>query len=298
MGNETAKPSANPLTQVQTFVSLVSAVVGVVAAVQALSSKTDADASAKKAQDLKIEFEARAANRADMEARAKLDAIAYDAVVKVLEIDRAKVAQALAEKRERAVLALISATASDSMKPALFEVVKSGPSISPDVKAEAGAASALLHTYGSQASDPTVRTEPQRSPTSTGKSPSLLKGYRVVVFYCGSESRPMDTKAQAKAAAAIVAEMASSQHSTDNGIRWETKLLPAVLNAAPGYNINRNEIRFNPADGETEPSLALVDLLRTSKALGPNPAPFERRAANQRTPGYLSAFVCGINGDA
>jgi hypothetical protein len=298
VATDSVKSAANPLTHVQTFVALVSAVVGVVAAVQALSSKRDADASAKEVQALKLALEARAANRADMEARAKLDAIAYEAVVKVLEIDRAKVEKALAEKRERAVLALIGATASDSMKPALFEVVKSGPSISSDVKAEAGAASALLQTYGSQASDPNVRTEPQSSPRSTAKPSSLLKGYRVVVFYCGSESRPMDTKAQAKAAAAIVAEMSSTQHSTENAIRWETKLLPAVLNSSPGYNITRNEIRFNPADGETEPSLALVDLLRTSKALGPNAAPFERRAANQRTPGYLSAFVCGISADA
>ena len=298
MATDPVKSTANPFTQVQTFVALVSAIVGVVAAVQALSSKKDADASAKEAQNLKIALEARAANRADMEARAKLDAIAYEAVVKVLEIDRAKVEKSLAEKRERAVLALIGATASDSMKPALFDVVKSGPSISAGVKEEASAASSLLQAYGSQASDPTVRPEQQSSTKPTGKPSSLLKGYRVVVFYCGSDSRPADTKAQAKAAAAIVAEMSSSQLSTENAIRWETKLLPAVLNSSPGYNISRNEIRYNPADGETEPSLALVDLLRTSKALGSSPAPFERRTANQRTPGYLSAFVCGISADA
>lgn len=288
----------NPFAQLQTFVTLVSAVIGVVAAVQALSSKRDADASAKEVQALKNALENRAADRADKEARAKLDSLAYEAVVKVLEIDRAKVGEPLAVKRERAVLALIAATASESMQPALFGVVQSGPSVSAAVKAEAGAASDLLQIFGSQASEPGSKLSRPNDDKTVADVPSSLKGYRVVVFHCASDARPKDAEAQKTIAEKIVAEMQADPLSAKYSIRWETKLLPSVLNSSPGYMIKSNQIRFNPADGETEASLALVKVLGATKALGTAVAPFERRAANQRTPGYLSAFVCGIVADA
>ena len=280
------------MAHTQTFITLISAIVGVVASVLALFSKQDADEYAKDALEIKHALETRAAERADKEMQAKLDALAYEAVVKVLEIDHAKVEEAFAEKRERAVLALIAVTASGSMQSALFDVIQSGAFVSESVKGEAAAASEFLKINGNQASD--ASTAVQSETSATNFNPSLLKNYRIAVFYCGSETSPHSARMQRHIAEMFVAEMAENPITQEYSIKWETKLLPSVLNSSPGYSIFNNEIRFNPSDGETEASQALLNILKTSKTLGAFSATFERKIVNQRTSGYLSVFVCGI----
>jgi uncharacterized protein (UPF0333 family) len=304
LGEETSKDERSKKTQLslwgqlQNFIALLSAIIGVVAAVQAFGSKNAADLSARSATEAKLALEMRANERAERETKAKLDAIAYEAVVKVLELDRTNLPSYLAEKRERAVLALVIVTASDSMKQALLDVLSSGQSVSASVKSQAEQTVEVLREFGSLASD-NAEIYPQTQPKERGEAISadagrLLKGFRVVVFNCQNSTNRQAEEIQGAAVKELLDELKSSAEISPLNISWSTKIIPDVLNSSPGYNIQTNQIRFNPADAEDAPSLALKALLEstaTAKSLGLS---FERRAVAQRTPGYLSVFLCGV----
>ncbi|MEG0858457.1 MAG: hypothetical protein RSG92_03990 [Pseudomonas sp.] len=286
--------------QVQSFVAFLSAIIGVAAAVQALGSKDAADESARSAVQAKLDLETQANARAERETKARLDAIAYEAVVKVLELDRATLPSTLAEKRERAVFALVVVTASDQMKQALLDVLGSGGAVSASVKADAQQTAEVLKYVGSLARDNNevyAETEAQTAAPGTAvdaETGQLLKKYRIVIFSCQSTTNRQMEEAQASAARTLVNELESSAEIRPLEIKWSTKVVPEALNAAPGYSIRTNQIRFNPSDAEDAPSLALKTILEsmpTAKALGVS---FERRAVSQRTPSYLSVFLCGV----
>lgn len=286
--------------QVQNFVAFLSAIIGVVAAFQALGSKNAADESAESARQAKLVLETQANERAERETKAKLDAIAYEAVVKVLELDRSRVPSTVAEKRERAVLALVIVTASESMQKALLGVLGSGEAVSASVKSQAMQAAAVLQDVGAFASDRNevyAEPEPQAPVSATAinaETGQLLKKYRIVIFSCQSAANRQIEDAQASAARTLINELESSAEIRPLDIKWSTKVVPEALNAAPGYSIRTNQIRFNPSDKEDAPSLALKTILEsmpTAKALGVS---FERRAVSQRTPSYLSVFLCGV----
>jgi hypothetical protein len=283
-------------TRAQTFVAFASAVVGVVAAVQAFGSKSEADRSAKEASAFKQDLERQANVRAERESRAKFDSIAYEAAVKVLEIDRTKTPADLAEKRERAVMALIASTASEPMQTALFGVIGSGQSISASVRREAGQAAEILQDVGSLASDAPTKTVPQPEPAASATLPNTnsLRGFRVVLFYCQDSRNPDSTQAQRKLAETLASELRSSTPSAALKVAWETKELPEVLNSAAGYGIRTNQIRFNPLDNEKVSSLTLKAILEASSTAKSNRLAFDRRTVNQRTPSYLSVFLCGV----
>lgn len=257
-----ANKSTNPglLTRAQTFIAFVSAVVGVVAAIQAFSSKGDADRSAREAFAFKQELEQQANTRAERESRAKFDAVAYEAAVKALELDRAKISSDLAEKRERAALALIASTASEKMQAALFDVIRSGQSVTASVKSEAGQAADILRDLGSLASEAPDKLVP--TPASSGPSiaqalsATVLTRYRVVMFYCQNPTNVQAADFQRTAAEKLIAELKANNSLSSLKITWETKELPDVLNSAAGYGIRTNQIRFNPSDNEELPSLA------------------------------------------
>lgn len=286
-----ARPSI--LGTAQSLIAVVSAIVGVIAAVHAMTSKSEADAAVRETQRLKQDLEVRANERAQRETEAKFDSVAYDAVVNVLEIDRQRVAPEVAEKRERAVMALIAATATSPMKLALFEVIRTGTNVSPNVRSDADAAADVLRTAGSIETE-TIVQEPL-NPTAAGGAASAkeLDGYRVVVFYCQNPAQPESTTRRAVLAAELVKEMSGNPDYSK--IRWETKLMPDVLNSAPGYKITTNQIRFNPQDGENASSVALLNVLASSNTLRDHKSAIERHVANQRTPQYLSFFLCGID---
>lgn len=299
MSTPAAASPANPWMSVQALVGIVSAIVGVVAAVQALASKDAATESARQAAVFKERLETRAADRADREVQARLDAQAYGAVVAVLELQADKLRPEVARGREQAVMALIAATASDALQQALFAAVESGWSISAGTKAEAAAASRLLASVGSQAAEGNAEPLPPPDPGSLAAAvPTALSGYRVVVFHCASGTRPEDDQRQQRIAQALVAEMQARPDLAALGLRWEVKQLPAVLNASPGYRVDSNQIRFNRDDGEEAASLALAKLLGGSGALPASQRAFDRRLVRQRTPQYLSVFVCGFRAGA
>ncbi|MEN5037987.1 hypothetical protein [Pseudomonas sp. TWI929] len=288
--------------KVQSGVAVLSAIIGVVSAYQALQSKSAADASADKAMQAKMVLETQANERAEKETRVRLDAIAYEAVVKVLELDRATVPSTLAEKRERAVLALVLVTASDQMRQPLIEVLGAGEGVSASVKTEAKQASDVLKFVGSLARDNNevyAATEPQ-APTATpgvainAETGRLLKGYRVVIFSCQTANNRQMEEAQVAAARTLLEELNSNAEIRPLNIVWSTKVVPELLNSAPGYSIQTNQIRFNPDDSEDAPSLALKAALEAMPTAKANGISFERRAVSQRTPGYLSVFLCGV----
>lgn len=296
-----ANKSTNPglLTRAQTFIAFISAVVGVVAAIQALSSKRDADRSAHEASVYKRDLEQQANTRAERESRAKFDAVAYEAAVKVLELDRAKISSDLAEKRERAALALIASTASEKMLAALFDVIGNGQSVTASVKREAGQAADVLRDSGgslaSEAPDKSVPTPASSGPSTAQElSATVLRGYRVVMFYCQNPANVQAADFQRTAAEKLIAELKANNSLSSLKITWETKELPDVLNSAPGYGIRTNQIRFNPSDNEQLPSLALKSILESTKSIQAYKVSFERRTVGQRTPYYLSVFLCGL----
>ena len=291
------QPKTSVLGSMQTFVAFVSAVVGVIAAAQALSSKTAADQSARDAAVFKQQLERQANDRAEREIKAKFDSVAYEAVVKVLEMDRGKLPRDVPEKRERAVLALIAATASESMQTALFDVVRTGPDVTASVKKDAGQAADILRDFGSLASDAVsapLATPAVSKPADGGTLRESLTGYRVVVFYCQNSSNPQAADLQRLVAEKLVSELRSAASATALRIAWETKELPEILNSAPGYKIFTNQIRFNPADNEESPSIALKKILESTSTLQASKASVERRTVSKRTPNYLSVFLCGL----
>ncbi|MDB5973106.1 MAG: hypothetical protein JWQ90_5556 [Hydrocarboniphaga sp.] len=303
MGEETNKTAnAGLLARTQTFVAFTSAVVGVLAAVQALSSKGDADRSAREASAFKEDIERQANSRAERESKAKFDTVAYEAAVKVLELDRAKISPDLAEKRERAALALIASTASEPMQAALFDVIGSGQSVTPSVKREAGQAADILRDIGSLASEAPNQAVPTPPSSTASAVPQVaaaaLTGYRVVLFYCQNPANVEVTNFQRSAAEKLAAELKADRSLSSLKIAWETKELPEVLNSVSGYGIRNNQIRFNPADNEETPSLALKVILESNPSVQSYKASFERRIVNQRTPYYLSVFLCGLNPSA
>jgi len=283
------------LSWVQGLIAFISAVVGVVAAVQALGSKVEADRSASQASEFKQALERQANDRAERETNAKYDAVAYEAVVRLLELDRRKLDAQVAEKRERAVMALIAATASESMKVALFDVVSSGREVSPAVKQEASSAADAARLVGSTLAGeaPLAQASAEPATPATSKSLSLLKGYRVVVFACQTaDAKSSDLQRQT--AEQLVREVKAKPPADAPPVAWELKDLPEVLNSSPGYGIRTNQIRFNPADGEEGPSVALKALLEGTEAMKARKVQLERRVVSKRTPGYLSVFLCGV----
>ncbi|HEX5682795.1 MAG TPA: hypothetical protein VFY73_02070 [Ideonella sp.] len=296
MADPEKQEGAGPLGRMQGFVAFLSAVVGVVAAIQAVGSKADADRSAQAAEESKHELDRRANDRADRDTNAKYDAIAYEAVVKVLEIDRSKTAGTVAEKRERAVMALVAATASEPMKVALFDVVSTGNNVTPAVKEDATKAANFLREVGSLANDSAAAATSKEStkPVSPNDSPTSLRDYRVVVFYCQAPDQKI-VGVQRQAAERLVQEMRAIGASSALQMTWDIKELPEVLNASPGYGIRTNQIRFNPAEGEEAPSVALKSLLEGSNTLKSGNVQLERQIVRKQTPNYLSVFLCGLS---
>jgi len=289
-----SKSLANRLGLLQTAIGIITASIGVVAAVQALESKKSADLSAADAYRTKQALEERTASRADRETAAKLDAMAYDAVVKVLEMDRTRVPPATAEKRESAAIALIVATASESMKIALLGVLQSGPDVNNAVKVEASNVLDAIKTDGNPVMDiPALPPQSSQAPMQPVQI-STLRGFRVVIFHCESNASQEQTDANKAVAQELVQELNARPETKLFSIRWESKPLPAVLNSSPGYSVVTNQVRFNPQDVEDAPSRSLVDLLNSTQAIQRTESPFERRAVGQRTPGYMSAFVCRL----
>lgn len=282
----------------QTFVALVSALVGVIAAIQALSSKGAADEAADRAEKFKQAIERQASERAERETKGKLDTTAYEAVIKVLELDRSKISADVAKKRDIAVLALVSATASDQMKQPLFAVMGAG-SISPEAKESAGAAADVLRDVGSlesNAADVSVLELHHPKPDSGISYPlSALQEYRVAIFYCQRSNSPELTEQARVAAEKLKEELQASPAAQPLKITWQTKLLPELLNSSPGYAIQSNQIRFNPADDEEKASRALKSLLESVPSMQASRVAFGLRTVTQRTPSYLSVFLCGLN---
>ena len=293
--------------RIEAPVALVSAVIGVVAAVQALGSKVEADQSAKEATRQKMALEQHADDRAQRDTQVRDDNIAYEAVVKVLELDREHAD--IADKRVRAVMALVNVTASETMKPVLFDVIGQGPGVAPAIRQDATNAAAVLRQLGDLSSEPApVPTNGAVSPAPTAVVapangaavlvPSLasLKGYHVEVFSCPQSADPVATAAQARAAQALASEMSARPDQQAAGIRWTTKELPEVINAVAGYRVDSNQLRYNPADGEESNSQVLKALVEASKTLQDGRVTLERRVVRKRTPNYLSIFLCGLRG--
>jgi len=292
-------------------VAFISAVVGVVAAVQAFGSKVEADGYATEAARQKMALDQHADDRAQRDTQVRYDSIAYDAVVKVLELDRGKIGADVAEKRERAVMALVSVTASDTMQPVLFDVIGQGAGVTPAVRKDAVEAASFLRSFGgalstdapgpgpAAASAPAPAAEPPVVPAPAAvvvPSMASLKGYHVEVFSCPQSADPAATAAQAAAAQALAAEMGARSDQQQAGIRWTAKALPEVINAVPGYRVDSNQLRYNPDDGEESNSLALKALAEASATLRRDKVTLERRVVRKRTPNYLSVFLCGLRG--
>ena len=295
------------LKRLEAPVALVSAVVGVVAAPQALGSKVQADRSAELATRQKIALDQHEDDRAQRDTQVRYDDIAYEAVVKVLELDREHAD--IADKRVRAVMALVNVTASETMKPVLFDVIGQGPGVAPAIRQDATNAAAVLRQLGDLASEPApVPAKRAVSPAPTAivapadgaavLVPSLasLKDYHVEVFSCPQAADPVATAAQTRAAQALASEMSARSDQQAAGIRWTTKELPEVINAVAGYRVDSNQLRYNPADGEESNSQVLKALVEASKTLQDGRVTLERRVVRKRTPNYLSVFLCGVKG--
>ena len=291
--------------RIEAPVALLSAVVGVVAAFQALGSKVDADKSAKAATAQKMALDQHEDDRATRDTQVRYDNIAYEAVVKVLELDRDHAD--IADKRVRAVMALVNVTASDSMKPVLFDVIGQGAGVAPAIRQDATNAAAALRQLGDLSSEPApaaTRNNDTPPPTSVAPPPkgsavvvpssASLKGYRVEVFSCPQGADPVATAAQAAKAQALAAEMNARADQRAAGITWATKELPEVINAVPGYRVDSNQLRYNPADGEESNSVDLKALAESSQTLQNARITLERRVVRKRTPNYLSIFLCGV----
>ena len=295
--------------RIEAPVALLSAVVGVVAAFQALGSKVDADKSAQAAAVQKLALDQHEDSRATRDTQVRYDNIAYEAVIKVLELDRDHAD--IADKRVRAVMALVNVTASDSMKPVLFDVIGQGAGVAPAIRQDATNAAAVLRQLGDLSSEPApAPVAPKNAdtspPTPTALPPkgsalvvpssASLKGYRVEVFSCPQGADPVATAAQAGKAQALAAEMNARADQRAAGITWTTKELPEVINAVAGYRVDSNQLRYNPADGEESNSLDLKALAESSQTLQNARITLERRVVRKRTPSYLSIFLCGVRG--
>lgn len=280
------------LKSAQAYVAFFSACIGVIAALQSSISRGEADRAADKAAAFKQQLEEKANQRAERESRVHSDAMAYEAVVKVL-VDTADKSALVQEKRQKAAIALVLATASDGMKTALLDVLKTSPSVDAKLRADVERTVDIIATEGMEAAGADVpASNPARPAPGSQQAPAdALSGYRVVIFYCQSSADPAAAQRQAQLAETLRSEL--SADAALRSVRFETKELPEVLNASPGYRIYSNQIRYNPQDNEQRSSEALKALVEKTGAASTGKLQFERVVVSKRTPSYLSVFVCG-----
>ena len=77
--------------------------------------------------------------------------------------------------------------------------------------------------------------------------------------------------------------------------KWRLRSLPEKVNALAGYGIVEPQIRFNPLDGETVQAQELKALLdKEFGTINKVQVGFNLLQVSQRTPNYISIFLCGL----
>lgn len=108
-----------------------------------------------------------------------------------------------------------------------------------------------------------------------------LKGFRVDLFYCEADA---DAATEARRRRA---EEAGKKLRSDGGAaEIRVRLLPTLVQARPGYQAARDEIRYDEELDEHKVALRIAKVVNLDQQS-------VRRVNVRQTPGYISVFYCG-----
>ncbi|MET3179497.1 UNVERIFIED_ORG: hypothetical protein ABIC43_002653 [Variovorax guangxiensis] len=292
-GGGTPAPSSR-VEKVTKWASGASALIAVLAAALGLYWQYKAEDSKKAAEDAqhraaasaqaneaqRIDFERKRVDNSLEETRFKRDQYVYEKVVEVLQMDEKAPGR---HRREQAAFALINSVASEDLAGRLFPLVALSFA-DPVLRAEAGKAGEFAQEQKAIEVNRSAAAAVAKPPASS--SSGKFAGFRVDILYCTSERDPEVRKRNEAPARDLLARLKAAR----GDVTWRLREFPEASNAVPGYLIRGVQVRYNPRDNETEAAQALRQMVVENV-----PKDFDEvtlREVSQRTPSYLSLFIC------
>lgn len=291
-GGGTPAPSSR-VERVTKWASGASALIAVLAAALGLYWQYKAENSKRAAEDaqhraaasaqaneaLRIEFERKRVDISLDETRFKRDQYVYEKVVEVLQMEEKAPGR---HRREQAAFALINSVASEELAGRLFPIVALSFA-DPVLRAEAGKVGEFAQEQKAiEVNRSAVAATKPPANSSSGK----FAGFRVDILYCTSERDTEVRKRNEGPARDLLGKLKAAR----SDVTWRLREFPEASNAVPGYLIRGVQVRYNPRDNETEAAQALRQLVVENV-----PKNFDEvtlREVSQRTPSYLSLFIC------
>ncbi|MES2938691.1 MAG: hypothetical protein V4864_13475 [Pseudomonadota bacterium] len=269
---------------VAAIVGAISATFAILAQQEAMQSNRAQAENERKLKEMSAAIARNSDARADRESYFKLDQFVYQEMVKLFELPDSTSNQ-VRVKKEAAITGLVMAMASEGMKGPLTTAL-SLQLTNPTLK-EATAKAADYYKLEDEKRIEGV----QVSAASTGRVPaskSLLASMKVDLFYCEQDTSPEASKAKAEA-------IILSMNTSGNHGHWRLRSLPQSVNDVPGMRVKSPQVRFNLSENELPPAQELVELLNREFGNGyAAPVNFNTQQVTMRSPGYLSAFLCGL----
>lgn len=279
------------MPKISEHVAFISAIVGVCAASFGLWTQIENRAIKKNIDKIEVELKTRADSRAQKDIDTKYDLAVYQEVVRFIESDKSKISDKTSSIRGDATIALVLSSTTNDLKKSLISLISASKNIPSETANKAGN---VLDNISTVRPNSEISQLPENSfppPPNFSKANSILSDFKVVVFYCESHSN--DNKNLNRLTAdSLISELKNSVELRDLRIKWESKQLLDIVNSSPGYGINFNQIRYNSEDGEASASVALKNYLENSQTAKSQRINFNLVRVRQRTPNYVSVFVC------
>lgn len=180
----------------------------------------------------------------------------------------------------------------DTSSPSVVAKLQTQVQVSADASVQRPADGSVVPTLEKVAvSEPTATATPNLDTVvlSTGRA----QGWDVDVFWCRGAGADEANYVTASAAANVLAGKAKTGTPLDAGKavtlgRIRLRPLPAEINAKPGYRAVGAQLRRESAFGEPAAADAVLAVVHAAQ-----PARFTPIRVSNRTPWYLSMFVCG-----
>ena len=126
---------------------------------------------------------------------------------------------------------------------------------------------------------PPLELPPARAMVNGGQpKAAVLDAYKIDVFYCESRTAVVTAARMRQADSALVKIKATSKAQV------RSRLLPALVQARPGYQSFNDEVRYDDENNERQAAQALAEIVKI-------PASGLVQVTSP-TPGYLSVFYC------
>lgn len=233
----------------------------------------DAEMKALQAETQRLDNELKLAAAKIQEAEAQLKEAESG---RKLSFDLYQEVKKVLEKKERtprdeeALRVLVESLAEDPFRYKLLSVLAVGSATESGKQAAADSSNFFREEAAlkSRPLDPTSRPAPSSNIQS-------LANYDIDIFYCAEKGPSSESVAR---------QIAGLKQSEETG-RWRVRALPETINQQPGYGIRSNEVRYNIPEEMPQAELVVKRLRETGIQA-------TLRATAQKTPWYLSVFVC------